>query len=81
MDELSLSYETIYLNFSTQEQKAEEHTKYNPNGRIPTLIDHHNNDFVIWWENSDVIAPEYWAKLGVMQGVKRYLVVLGRQVW
>ena len=48
MDELSLSYETIYLNFSTQEQKAEEHTKYNPNGRIPTLIDHHNNDFVIW---------------------------------
>ena len=23
--------------------------KYNPNGRIPTLIDHNNNDFTIWY--------------------------------
>ena len=48
LEELGLSYETIFLNFDKLEQKAEAHTKYNPNGRIPTLIDHHNNDFAIW---------------------------------
>ncbi|KAL4247797.1 GST superfamily protein [Abortiporus biennis] len=48
LEALELSYETIYLDFSKNEQKAPEHTKYNPNGRIPTLIDHHNNDFAIW---------------------------------
>lgn len=39
---------TIYLDFEKGEQKAPEHTKYNPNGRIPTLIDHKNNDFTVW---------------------------------
>ncbi|KAI0782723.1 glutathione S-transferase [Abortiporus biennis] len=48
LEELRLSYETIYLDFGKQEHKAPEYTKYNPNGRIPTLIDHHNGDFVIW---------------------------------
>ena len=48
LEELGLTYESIYLDFQQGEQKASEHTKYNPNGRIPTLIDHKNNDFVIW---------------------------------
>ena len=48
LDELNLTYETIFLKFDKNEQKAPEFTKYNPNGRIPALIDHHNNDFVIW---------------------------------
>ncbi|OBZ71250.1 Glutathione S-transferase 2 [Grifola frondosa] len=52
LEELGLSYESIYLDFGKNEQKGEEHTKYNPNGRIPTLIDHKNNDFVIWESNA-----------------------------
>ena len=48
LDALNLTYETIFLKFDKNEQKAPEFTKYNPNGRIPALIDHHNNDFVIW---------------------------------
>ena len=48
LDELGLTYETIYFDFGKKEQKSPEHTKYNPNGRIPTLIDHINNDFVLW---------------------------------
>lgn len=50
LEELGLSYETVYLQImgDKQEQKAPEYTKYNPNGRITRLIDHHNNEFVLW---------------------------------
>ncbi|KAH9833866.1 glutathione S-transferase, partial [Rhodofomes roseus] len=51
--ELGLEYESKFLDFTKLEQKAPDHTKYNPNGRIPTLIDHSNNDFVMW--ESDAI--------------------------
>lgn len=47
-EELGLTYESIYLDFRKGEQKQPEHVKYNPNGRIPTIIDHKNNDFVLW---------------------------------
>ncbi|EKM53652.1 uncharacterized protein PHACADRAFT_260122 [Phanerochaete carnosa HHB-10118-sp] len=46
--ELGLDFETIHLNFSEGEHKASEYTKYNPNGRIPALVDHQYNDFVVW---------------------------------
>ncbi|OBZ71599.1 Glutathione S-transferase 1 [Grifola frondosa] len=52
LEELGLVYEPIYLDFYKAEQKGPEHTKYNPNGRIPTLIDHANNDFVVWESNA-----------------------------
>ncbi|RPD63872.1 glutathione S-transferase C-terminal-like protein [Lentinus tigrinus ALCF2SS1-6] len=45
LEELGLHYEPVYLNLSANESKEEKHTKYNPNGRIPTLIDH---VFAIW---------------------------------
>ncbi|KAI0659471.1 glutathione S-transferase C-terminal-like protein [Cubamyces menziesii] len=52
LEELGLEYESIYLDFQKGEQKAPEYTKFNPNGRIPTLIDHSNNDFVVWESNA-----------------------------
>ncbi|KAI0698194.1 glutathione S-transferase C-terminal-like protein [Cerioporus squamosus] len=52
LEEFGLSYHSIYLDLVKQEQRAPEHTQYNPNGRIPTLIDHHNGDFVIWESNA-----------------------------
>ncbi|CCM07089.1 uncharacterized protein FIBRA_09415 [Fibroporia radiculosa] len=55
LNELGLQYETIYFDFGKKEQKAPEHIKYNPNGRIPTLIDHGNNDFVVWESNAIMI--------------------------
>ena len=48
LEELGLTYESIYLDFNKGEQKAPEHVRYNPNGRIPTIIDHRNGDFVLW---------------------------------
>lgn len=47
LNELGLSYEPHYLEYVTG-IKGPEHVSYNPNGRIPTLIDHKNNDFVVW---------------------------------
>jgi len=47
-EELGLTYETIYLDFQKKEQKDPEFLKINPNGRIPAIIDHHNNGFIVW---------------------------------
>ena len=49
LEELGLDYDPIYINIMTGDQKKESHTKYNPNGRIPTLVDHKNNDFAVWF--------------------------------
>ncbi|KAF9777541.1 glutathione S-transferase C-terminal-like protein [Thelephora terrestris] len=48
LEELGLTYESVYLDFSKKEHKAPEYLKVNPNGRIPAIIDHRNNDFVVW---------------------------------
>jgi glutathione S-transferase len=48
LEELGLTYESIYLDFGKKEHKEPEYLKLNPNGRIPTIIDHHNNDFTVW---------------------------------
>ncbi|OBZ75586.1 Glutathione S-transferase 2 [Grifola frondosa] len=55
LEELGLAYESLYLDLHKGEQKDPEHTKYNPNGRIPTLIDHEHDDFVVW-ESNAIIA-------------------------
>lgn len=46
--ELGLSFETKFLESKKNEIKGPEFVKLNPNGRIPAIIDHHNNDFVVW---------------------------------
>ncbi|KZT58761.1 glutathione S-transferase [Calocera cornea HHB12733] len=50
--ELGLTYEPIYLDFPKKEQKAPEFLKLNPNGRIPVIVDHENDDFVLWESNA-----------------------------
>lgn len=48
LQELGLEYESKYLTFEKGEHKMPAYTKYNPNGRVPALIDHSNNDFCVW---------------------------------
>ncbi|KZT19107.1 glutathione S-transferase, partial [Neolentinus lepideus HHB14362 ss-1] len=52
LTELGLTYESIYLDFGMEEQKASPNIDLNPNGRIPTIIDHSNDDFVLWESNA-----------------------------
>ncbi|KAH8102250.1 glutathione S-transferase [Cristinia sonorae] len=46
LNALGLTYESLYFTPATVKQPI--HTQYNPNGRIPTIIDHKNNDFALW---------------------------------
>lgn len=48
LEELGLPYNVHHLSLSKNEQKEPEYLKLNPNGRIPTIIDHDNNDFVVF---------------------------------
>ncbi|EIW59525.1 glutathione S-transferase C-terminal-like protein [Trametes versicolor FP-101664 SS1] len=52
LEELGLDYHSIYIDFTKDEHRAPEHTQFNPNGRIPTLVDHKNNDFAVWESNA-----------------------------
>lgn len=49
LEELGLKYETIFLDFQSGEHKGPEYLKINPNGRIPALIDHNNNNYSLWY--------------------------------
>eukprot|EP01088_Endostelium_zonatum_P017309 TRINITY_DN503_c0_g1_i1.p1 TRINITY_DN503_c0_g1~~TRINITY_DN503_c0_g1_i1.p1 ORF type:complete len:225 (-),score=46.39 TRINITY_DN503_c0_g1_i1:9-683(-) len=76
LEELGLNYETIMLDFNKGEHKAESFTKYNPNGRIPAIIDHNNNDFVLWESGAilEYLADKYDTKhsISFTQDNERY---------
>ncbi|MEC9247698.1 MAG: glutathione S-transferase family protein [Pseudomonadota bacterium] len=47
LEELELDYSVRYLKFDKNEQKTEEFLLLNPNGRIPVIVDHTTNDYVL----------------------------------
>jgi len=48
LEELGLSYCTVSVDTSSGDHKKPPYTTLNPNGRMPTLVDHANGNFVIW---------------------------------
>ena len=48
LEELKLPYNVISIELEKKEQKKTEFLKLNPNGRIPTIVDHENNDFTVF---------------------------------
>lgn len=48
LEEADVSYDLSFVDFAKKEQKAPEYLKLNPNGRIPTIVDHGNNDFAVF---------------------------------
>jgi len=48
LSELNLSFNTIFLDFNSGEQRAPEFVTINPNARVPALIDHQNDNTSIW---------------------------------
>jgi GST-like protein len=47
LEELEVDYATHYLHFDKNEQKHPDFLKLNPNGRIPVIVDHENNDYAL----------------------------------
>eukprot|EP00127_Corallochytrium_limacisporum_P004346 Clim_evm29s158 gene=Clim_evmTU29s158 len=48
LEEAGVEYDLTYIDFSKKEQKEPWYTKMNPNGRIPTIVDHEKDDFVVF---------------------------------
>ena len=48
LEELGLIYTVNELNLGANDQKKNKYLKLNPNGKIPAIIDHDNNDFVVF---------------------------------
>jgi glutathione S-transferase len=48
LEELGLPYKVRRIDFDKREQKEPWYLKINPNGRIPTIVDHDNGDFAVF---------------------------------
>ncbi len=48
LEEAKVPYDITYIDFSKREQKSPDYLKLNPNGRIPTIVDHSNKGFVVF---------------------------------
>jgi glutathione S-transferase len=48
LEELKLPYSVRHIQLDKKEQKEAWYLKINPNGRIPTIVDHDNGDFAVF---------------------------------
>ena len=48
LEEIKLPYNVIAVDLVNKEQKKAEYLKLNPNGRIPTIVDRENENFVVF---------------------------------
>ena len=48
LEEAGIEYDLTPIDFSKKEQKKPEYLQLNPNGRIPTIVDRSNDDFVVF---------------------------------
>jgi len=77
LEELGVNYNTEFPELPMQGPKPESFLKLNPNGRIPIIVDHKNNDFTLW-ESGAIIQylVEKYDKEGKLggQGNDKHLV-------
>ena len=48
LEEAGVDYDLTVIDFAKKEQKSAWYVKLNPNGRIPTIVDRGNDDFVVF---------------------------------
>ncbi|MBI2994198.1 MAG: glutathione S-transferase N-terminal domain-containing protein [Gammaproteobacteria bacterium] len=76
LEELGVPYKVTHLSLSKGEQKEAWYMKLNPNGRIPTIVDHDNDDFAVFESGAILIyLAEKFGKF-MPQDVKGRSVVI-----
>jgi glutathione S-transferase len=48
LEEVGVPYNVIHIKLHNLEQRNPDYLKLNPNGRIPTIVDHDEDDFVVF---------------------------------
>ena len=48
LEEVELPYNVNHVKLGKKQQKEDWYLELNPNGRIPTIVDHDNDDFVVF---------------------------------
>ncbi len=48
LEEIELPYTLKHIHLTRMEQKEDWYMELNPNGRIPTIVDHDNDDFAVF---------------------------------
>lgn len=48
LSELGIKYHTFNIDLHKHEERLPSYVELNPNARIPTIVDHDNNDFTLW---------------------------------
>ena len=76
LEELKLPYNVIAVDLGKKEQKKAKYLKLNPNGRIPTIVDRENENFVVFESGAILIyLAEKTGKLLPEQPEKRSVVL------
>jgi GST-like protein len=76
LEELELPYKVRHIHFDKREQKEPWYLKINPNGRIPAIVDHDNDDFAVFESGALMIYLAEKAGKLLPTGVKgRSLVI------
>jgi GST-like protein len=76
LEEVGLSYNVIHIKLHKMEQKAPDYLRLNPNGRIPTIVDRDEDDFIVFESGAILIyLAEKSGKLLPTDRKRRSLVI------